>query len=109
MVDDQSASTPDKGLQRLLNAEGPLDSIFLMSTVEVIDDHVIARKVGMPGIPGLLGSSSWRGGGYIDGEESGGRQDFSHRVRCCHPVMVVDPVHDQDPHRRGLRKSMSGR
>ena len=68
MVDDQSASTPDKCLQRLLNAGRPLDSIFLVTAIEVIDDHVIAREIGMPGIPGLLGSSPWRGRGYIDGE-----------------------------------------
>jgi len=46
MVDDQPASTPDKGLQGLLNAERPLDPVFLMTAVEIIDYYVVAGKIG---------------------------------------------------------------
>ena len=63
VVDNQSASTPDKALQGLLDAEGPCDSIVQVTAVEVIDNHIVAGEVGSPGAPGVLGAPR---GGVVD-------------------------------------------
>jgi hypothetical protein len=65
MIDDQTAPSLHKLLQGCLNAPRPLDSICQMTPIEVIEHYVVARKIGRPGIPCILGSSSRRGSRYL--------------------------------------------
>src|ERR1700733_1423339 len=102
MIDDKAAPMTDELFQRLLHANRPLDSVCLLAAIEVIDDHVIAREVGMPGIPGLRESTAWRSCGYIDRKDGRGGKDFGYSMRRRHPVVVVDPVDDKDAHFRAL-------
>src|ERR1017187_8294287 len=103
VVDHQAAAPADVFFESLLDPPGPANPGVSLPAVEVVDDHAIPGEVRIPGVPRRSRSIRRRAGRDIHREAPALEEQGLQLPRSGLPVVVVDPVHNQD----GINNTMT--
>ncbi len=93
---DKTAASLEITEEILLDCGRPADAVFEVATVEIVDDNLVIREVGVPLSP-LIGSGfAGRAGRDVDGEFAGALEGGFEECGASLPVVIVDAVENED-------------